>query len=292
MLFACSSACSIAGGCSPRPEKACARAASALTVCPAGAVVQGIDVSSYQGAVSWPQARASGITFAFARVSDGATVPDAQFAGHWRAMKSAGVIRGAYQFFRASEDPTAQAGVALSMLAGAGGREPGDLPLVMDIETADGESDATVRARMATWIDAVARGTGAPPLVYTNAATSTVIGAAFAGDPLWVAGWDTTCPTMPGGWTAWKFWQYSSTGSVAGVPAAVDLDEYNGTLADLLSFAGGPQRDDAGMVPGEADAGDAAASAPDASAQATGDAGAAMGSAGAGSPAQSGACSF
>jgi MYXO-CTERM domain-containing protein len=44
---------------------------------------------------------------------------------------------------------------------------------------------------------------------------------------------------MPNGWSGWKFWQYSDSGSVSGIPATVDLDEFNGSLADLQAFAGG-----------------------------------------------------
>jgi lysozyme len=226
-----------AAGCSSPAETWCSQTGSALTVCPEGAVVHGIDVSSYQGAVAWPEVRAAGIAFAFARVSDGTTAPDARFADNWQGMKSAGVVRGAYQFFRAGEDPAAQARLVVSMLEDAGGLEAGDLPVVMDIETADGASSATVRANMASWLDAVERATGAAPIVYTNAATSAVIGNAFGGAALWVANWDAGCPSLPAGWSTWTFWQYSSTGSVAGVPTAVDLDEFDGTPGDLAALA-------------------------------------------------------
>jgi GH25 family lysozyme M1 (1,4-beta-N-acetylmuramidase) len=261
-----------APGCSSRPPGArtrCSQTGSPLTVCPEGAVVRGIDVSSYQGAIAWEEARAAGVVFAFARVSDGTTATDARFTDNWRAMKTAGVVRGAYQFFRASEDPAAQASLVVSMLQDAGGLEAGDLPVVMDIETADGASSATVRANMAWWLDAVERATGAAPIVYTNAATSAVIGAAFGDAALWVANWDATCPLVPAGWSAWTFWQYSSTGSVPGVPAAVDLDEFDGTPGDLAtfaSFAGRAGLDAAMVAAGDARAGDAGDSAAEAGA--------------------------
>jgi len=256
-----------AAGCSSSPEGGCARTGSAIAVCPEGPVVPGIDVSTYQSAIDWPEVRAAGIAFAFARVSDGTTAPDARFASNWRAMKSAGVLRGAYQFFRASEDPEAQAALVVSMLGAAGGLEAGDLPVVMDIETADGESNATVRTNMARWLDAVGRATGAAPIVYTNAATSPVIGPAFGDAALWVASWDATCPSMPAGWSAWTFWQYSSMGSIAGVPAVVDLDEFDGTLDDLVSFAGSGRVDAATPAGIDAGASDAGPTPPDAGAE-------------------------
>jgi hypothetical protein len=102
---------------------------------------------------------------------------------------------------------------------------------------------------MTTWLGAVAQGTGRPPIIYTNAASSSFIGSGFGSTTLWVANWATTCPTMPAGWSTWKFWQYSDMGMVSGISGAVDVDEFDGTLADLTSFAGGGSTD-AGRIDG------------------------------------------
>ncbi len=53
---------------------------------------------------------------------------------------------------------------------------------------------------------------------------------------LWIAHWGTSSPTLPAanwGGHGWTFWQYTSTGSVAGISGNVDLDRYNGS--DLSS---------------------------------------------------------
>src|SRR5579864_8091651 len=105
-LFAVCVGAACAG--SPGPDKSCATSA-ALQACPGTSVVRGVDVSTYQGAIDWTQVKAAKMDFAFARISDGTTHPDAQFAANWQGMKAAGVVRGSYQYFRASEDPTAQA---------------------------------------------------------------------------------------------------------------------------------------------------------------------------------------
>src|SRR5687767_7102966 len=62
-------------------------------VCGGFTTVHGIDVSRYQADVTWSKVKASGQTFAFARVSDGTTHLDAKFVQNWRGMKSAGLIR-------------------------------------------------------------------------------------------------------------------------------------------------------------------------------------------------------
>jgi len=40
------------------------------------------------------------------------------------------------------------------------------------------------------------------------------------------------------GWLKWTFWQYSESGTVNGINAAVDLDWFNGTVEELYQFAG------------------------------------------------------
>jgi len=224
-------------------DQSCSQTASGLDACPGNSVVHGVDVSTYQGAIVWSRARAAGVAFAFARVSDGLTVRDSQFADNWSAMKDAGVLRGAYQFFRAGEDPLAQASLAVAALDEAGGLLAGDLPVVMDMETSDAQSSAMVQAGMTIWLEAVTRATGRRPIIYTSSATSSVIGSGFADYALWVANWGATCPSMPSGWSTWRFWQYSDRGAVSGISGSVDLDEFDGPLADLLTFAGVPTSD-------------------------------------------------
>ena len=225
------------------PAENTCNGAEALTVCPIGPVVHGVDVSYYQDTVDWAQAKQAGIDFGFARISDGVNSPDTKFAANWSAMKQAGVVRGAYQFFRPGQDPTAQAELALKALGNSGNIAPGDLPLVMDIEVTDSVPAATIRLNMQTWLDAIEKGTGRAPIVYTAPFMSATIGTTFAKYVLWVANYQVTCPTMPANWTSWTFWQTSGSGAAAGITGAVDLDDFNGTLADLLVFANGASKD-------------------------------------------------
>jgi hypothetical protein len=57
---------------------------------------------------------------------------------------------------------------------------------------------------------------------------------------LWVANWGVTCPSLPaGGWSTFQMWQKADNGAVSGISGNVDLDEFNGTLAQLQAIAGG-----------------------------------------------------
>ncbi len=236
-LFALVGACALATGCSSStdaPNEGCVdNGSSALTTCAAGPTVKGIDVSVYQGTVGWPQVKAGGWVYAYIRVSDGLNYPDSKFATNWSGSKAAGVIRGAYQFFRPGQDPKMQADMLVTKIDAAGGLQPGDLPPVLDIEVTDGQSPATIQAHAKTWLSEVEKKTGVKPLVYTANFMSSAIGTALGSYPLWVANYGATCPLMPSGWTNWKFWQNADNGSIPGISGNTDTDLFNGTKAQL-----------------------------------------------------------
>ncbi|HEY8076250.1 MAG TPA: GH25 family lysozyme [Labilithrix sp.] len=207
-----------------------------LRKCAGAHTLHGLDVSAYQGTVNWSKVKASGRTFAFARVSDGLTHHDAQFARNWRLIKQRGLVRGAYQFFRPSEGPIAQADAMLRAIHNAGGLHPGDLPPVLDLEVTDGEPHHVVVARAKEWLAHVHAKIGRKPVVYTAAFMSGVIGSSLDAYPLWVANFGATCPTMPSGWSSWHFFQNHDDGHVTGVAGAVDTDVFDGTHANLLAM--------------------------------------------------------
>jgi lysozyme len=221
----------------PAHENA-ASTSSAVSVCASGSTLQGLDVSDYDGTVDWSAVKSAGNTFAIARISDGTGYPDTTFAANWTGMKAAGLIRGSYQFFRASEDPTAQAKMVIQAVGTLGA---GDLAPVADVEVMDGESGDTLVANLATWIAVVSAATGRTPIIYTAPGFWDALPDTnqFAGNVLWVANWEVSCPEMPTPWTNWSIWQSSSTGTVSGVSDAVDLDVFNGTLSQLDALASG-----------------------------------------------------
>ncbi len=223
--------CSGQGGDGPLGE------AEEASVCAAGATVKGVDVSVYQGNVNWAAVHAAGNDFAIARISDGSYL-DTQFNNNWAGIKSAGMVRGAYQFFEPGEDPTTQANIVISAVGKLGS---GDLPVTADMEVTGGQSAATIVAHLQTWVAAVTAGTGKVPMIYTAPGfwDGSVGSTAFGNLPLWAANWGVTCPTLASGWSNWKMWQYADNGTVSGISGNVDTDVFNGDLAALQSFAGG-----------------------------------------------------
>jgi lysozyme len=212
----------------------------ALTTCATVATpLEGIDISHYDGAIDWAKVAGSGRKFAFAKATEGVTYLDPQFATNWAGMKQAGLVRGAYHFFRPDDDGTQQAHWFLSKVGTLG---PGDLPPVLDWEVRNsGVATDTQMHRVQQFLDEVRAVTGRTTILYTSRSflTELGVGAQFAAQPLWDANWGVTCPNLPDAWKAWTFWQYSSTGVVPGIASTipVDLNKFNGTLAQLTALA-------------------------------------------------------
>jgi lysozyme len=194
---------------------------------------QGLDVSHFQGTVDWPQVAQAGYAFAFIKATDGITYVDPMFATNWAGAKAAGLLRGAYHFFEADDDPQQQAANYLKNVS----LESGDLPPVLDVEASSTSSEvptATIIDSIQAWLYAVAQATGRTPILYTNRTYWDSLGTEqFSGYPLWLAEYGVASPTLPQGWTSWAFWQFSQSGEISGIAASVDLNLFQGSLQDL-----------------------------------------------------------
>jgi len=218
------------------PSEEIGEASLAQTVCAAGATVEGIDVSVWQGSVAWQSVANAGIDFGIARVSYGTSV-DSWFDKNWTGMKSAGLLRGGYQFFLPNQDAIAQADVMINAMGPLG---PGDLPAVMDLEDTGGQSASTIIAKLKQWLAHVEAGTGKKPIIYTGKYfwQDNVASHDFGDYPLWIPNYSYNCPNLPDNyWSDWRFFQYTDTGNVPGVSGNVDRNKWNGSLADLQAFA-------------------------------------------------------
>jgi GH25 family lysozyme M1 (1,4-beta-N-acetylmuramidase) len=221
-------------GASPEAENV-GSSSSAVTVC-GKTTVKGMDVSHFDGNIDWASSKDAGIAFAMVKATESTNVTDPMFGTNWAGMKSAGIVRGAYHFFHADEDAVAQATFFMQTV---GSLEPGDLPLVLDLETKNGQTEATVASRAATFLDTIKVATGKIPMVYVSPSFLTDY-TPIGESTLWIANWGVACPNVPAPWSTYAFWQSSDNGTVPGVPsAAVDIDSFNGTLAELQALRAG-----------------------------------------------------
>jgi GH25 family lysozyme M1 (1,4-beta-N-acetylmuramidase) len=214
-------------------------------VAPAGYPVTGIDVSSWQGTVNWPQVAATA-KFAYVKATEGTTYVSPTFATQYAGARAAGLYTGAYAYARPDAAPVPQADFFVSQI-----RSRFDslaLPPMVDLEwpyLAGGKYVAPypcfglTPTAMVTWIrsfvDEVRARTGSLTVIYT--ATSwwnqcTGNSTSFADEPLAIALYTATPPaTLPSGWSRWTFWQYADAGSLPG-----DQDVFNGSLSQLAAL--------------------------------------------------------
>ena len=213
------------------------------------ATVPGIDVSYWNAGIDWPKVRAAGQRYVFAKATEGDFYSDPTFDDNWRGAKTAGLLRGAYHFFRSNVDPKKQATRFIDYVKSM--NDNGELPPVLDLETNDGQTKDKVIARVKTWLDLVEAAFNKKPIIYSGQYflqdyLSEAGGGppAWAKDyPLWLAQYPNVYveglqPTLPRGWFKWTFWQYSDKGRVNGINARVDLNVFNGNLEDFYKFAG------------------------------------------------------
>ena len=212
---------------------------------PPPAYLDGIDVSYHQGAIDWQQVAAAGKRFAFVRATAGTLTADMAYSANRSGARTAGLAVGSYHF--ANPDTAANdAGNEASWFLRNATIASGDLVPVLDFETANGLSPASLTAWAQTWLSQVYAATGLRPIIYTTPtfwSTSMADTDWFARNGytvLWIAHWTTaTQPTVPAGnWAGngWSFWQHSSSGIVPGISGAVDLDRFNGSSLPASLF--------------------------------------------------------
>jgi len=214
------------------------------------ATVPGIDVSYWDSGIDWPKVRATGQRFMFTKATEGDFYADPTFDDNWLGAKKAGVLRGAYHFFRANVDPIKQAKKFIDYVRTM--NDDGELPPVLDLETHDGQAKNKIISRAKTWLDEVENAFGKKPIIYSGQYfLQDYFSEAGGGPPSWARNYPlwlaqypnnyiegSSKPFLPRGWFQWTFWQYSDKGRVNGINANVDMNVFNGTLEELYKFAG------------------------------------------------------
>ena len=196
--------------------------------------VHGTDVSKYQSSVDWHKARASGVSFAFIKATEGGDRVDDYFDEHWSKAKAAGVPRAAYHFYYFCRPAAEQAAWYIRNVP----NDRSAMPPVLDMEwnpdspTCKKRPDpATVRSEMKTFLSIVERHYGKRPIIYTSVDFFDDNGlSSFRGYPYWlrsVAGH----PTKKYADHPFTFWQYTGTGVVPGIRGNADINVFNGNMA-------------------------------------------------------------
>jgi len=192
----------------------------------------GIDVSYYQKEIDWQAVAADGIEFAMLRVgwrgyTQGGINPDVCFEANYAGAVAAGLEVGVY-FFSQAVTPEEAEEEAEFVLAALDGR-PLDYPVAFDWETiapgngarTDGmDGDVLTSCALAFCERIEAGGYEAAVYLYQDLGYMTYDLTRMTGLTLWLAE-DGEAPDF---YYRFGMWQYSSSGTVAGIEGNVDLD--------------------------------------------------------------------
>jgi lysozyme len=192
----------------------------------------GIDVSEYQGKISWSYVdtieNKYPLHFVFIRATVGMDRVDRQFKRNWLGAKENRMIRGAYHYYRPNENSIDQAQLFIATVK----LEKGDLPPVLDIEKLPkNQSIANLKIGLRRWLIAVESHYGVKPIIYSGERYyNDFLKEEFSDYLFWIANYNFYREQIE---NDWLFWQFTEKASIPGIIGNVDVNIYNGDLQQL-----------------------------------------------------------
>ena len=193
------------------------------------AVSLGIDVSKWNGEIDWDVVKAEGVDFAIIRCgyrgsSSGWLVEDPYFFQNIQGAKRAGIKVGVYFFTQAIDlvEAVEEASMVITLL----GDTKLDFPIFIDTEGANGgradNLDAATRTAVVNAFCQTIQNAGLEAGVYAsrNWYLNRLNIDDLYGYKIWLSAYRET-PLYEGNY---DLWQYTSSGSVAGIEGRVDLN--------------------------------------------------------------------
>jgi lysozyme len=192
----------------------------------------GIDVSEYQGKISWSYVdtieNKYPLHFVFIRATVGKDRADRQFKRNWLGAKENRMIRGAYHYYRPNENSLEQAALFIKTVK----LQKGDLPPVLDIEKLPkNQSIANLKIGLRRWLNAVESHYGVKPIIYSGERYyDDFLKEEFSDYLFWIANYNFYREQIE---NDWLFWQFTEKAAIPGIIGNVDVNIYNGDLQQL-----------------------------------------------------------
>lgn len=192
----------------------------------------GLDVSEYQGKISWSYVdtleQKYPIDFVFIRATVGRDRKDFQFKRNWIGAKENKMIRGAYHYYRPNENSIEQADLFIKTVT----LQKGDLPPVLDIEKLPkNQSLDSLKKGLKRWLLRVENHYKVRPIIYTGERYySDFLKEEFSEYLFWIANYNFYREKIE---DDWLFWQFTEKATVPGIKRTVDINIYNGDLQQL-----------------------------------------------------------
>ncbi len=203
-------------------------------------MLEGIDISSWQGKIDWARVKSSGVDFAFIKATQGSSYTNPNFHSDWKEAKEQNIPRGAYHFFDPRVPVEKQ---VLHFVSTVNELHDGDLPPVLDLENESwwlAIAPAKRISMVMAWLEAVEAKFGLPPIIYTGFyfardVLKTGRHAELVRYKLWIAHYTKApLPLIPAPWSTFTFWQFTDHAKVAGITGNVDKNRFAGSNGDLL----------------------------------------------------------
>lgn len=202
--------------------------------------VLGVDISSYQGNFKWSTWTKKDKDFAYIKATEGTSYKSPYFKTQYSGAAKAGMIRGAYHFANPAGKPGYEQARYFVKNGGGWSADGHTLPGVLDIEynpygsTCYGISKSKTVAFVASFAKEYKKLTGKDVVIYTTTdwwTQCTGNSSKFADtNPLWIARYGSKKPgTLPKGWKAATFWQYTSN--------PIDQDVFPAKAKELKKLA-------------------------------------------------------
>jgi lysozyme len=201
--------------------------------------VMGVDVSHYQGDISWEKLEQQNVRFAFIKATEGSSLIDENAKINLKAADETNILVSAYHFFSFDSSGETQAENFISVV----NPEDIDLPPVVDIEfygdkllnkPKSEEAEEILRPLLETLEETY----GVKPIIYTTMTVYNLyLKESFSEYPLWIR--NVNCEPYL---VKWKFWQYCDKGELYGFSGDekyIDLNVYNGSEEEFLAEFGG-----------------------------------------------------
>jgi GH25 family lysozyme M1 (1,4-beta-N-acetylmuramidase) len=224
-------------------------------------LIEGIDVSRFQGAINWAQVAAAGVKWAAVKATEGNGYTDNFYRANVTGARANGILVMPYHFLSHDIDAKSQAEHFLKVIDRA--HNPDLLLPALDVEPDPSSSHALFNKagaygtiwpgdHMVRLVDDFQTYMHAGLGAYITIYTYPYWWEHYQGDthnyaqacPLWIASYSNPprpdyLPKEPvsfGGWPYWTFHQWTTSGGVPGCPH-VDQDNFKGSLGDLKKFA-------------------------------------------------------
>ena len=192
----------------------------------------GIDVSEYQGKISWSYVdtieNQYPLHFVFIRATAGNDAVDRRFKRNWEGAKKNKMIRGAYHYYRPNENSLEQAALFIKTVR----LQKGDLPPVLDIEKLPkNQSMTNLKKGLRRWLQAIENHYKVKPIIYTGEKYyDDFLKEEFSDYLFWIANYNFYREEIQ---DDWLFWQFTERADVPGIEGNVDVNIYNGDLQQL-----------------------------------------------------------